>query len=56
MRDVDREMEAVEKAMAAEDVTVEIQVKSDLWRILQSILPWAVIAAAVLVVFRMFGA
>jgi len=54
MRDIDRELDAVENAMAAEDATIGTEVKSDLWHIFLRIVLWSVIAAVVFIVLRAF--
>ena len=54
MRDIDREMDAVEKALAAEDAAVGRPTKSDVWRMLRSIVLWAVIALVVFAVSQAF--
>ena len=54
MRDTDREMDAVEEALAAEDAAVGRPTKSDAWRMLRSIVLWAVIALVVFMVLQAF--
>jgi hypothetical protein len=54
MRDIDREMDAVEKALAAEDVAVGHPTKSDAFRLLRSIVPWAVIGLVVFIALQAF--
>ena len=54
MRDIDRELGAVENAMTAEDATIGTEVKSDLWHIFLRIVLWSVIAAVVFIVLRAF--
>jgi hypothetical protein len=54
MRDIDREMDEVDKALAAEDAAVGRLTTSDAWRMLRGIVLWAVIALAIFAALQAF--
>ena len=54
MRDIDKELDAVEKVLAAEDATVGPISKTVIWPIVKRVLAWAVIALALFFVLRAF--
>ena len=54
MRDIDKELDAVEKALAAENATVGPISKTVIWPIAKRVLLWAVIALVLFFVLRAF--
>lgn len=52
MRDIDRELETVEKAMASDSISVGRAPRQMLWPLLKPILIWVAIALIVLLVFQ----